>query len=38
MLTANSQKNSNHAAQAQASELLEWLIDFLPGAIPRSAE
>jgi len=38
MMKVHSQKNSNHAAQKQAVELLEWLIDFLPGAIPRSAE
>jgi hypothetical protein len=38
MMAAHSRKNSNHAVQKQAVELLEWLIDFLPGAIPRSAE
>jgi hypothetical protein len=37
-MTAQSQKNSNHAARKHAAELLEWLIDFLPGTIPRSAE
>ena len=35
MITGNPQK---HTAQEQAAELLEWLVDFLPGAIPRSAE
>jgi len=38
MMKVHSQKNSNHAVQKQAVELLEWLIDFLPGAIPHSAE
>jgi hypothetical protein len=37
-MIAQVQKNSTHAAQKQAVELLEWLIDFLPGTIPRSAE
>jgi len=35
MPTAHSQ---NQTAQAHAAELLEWLVGFLPGAIPRSAE
>jgi hypothetical protein len=38
VLTLRSQKNSTHATQEQATEFLEWLIDFLPGAIPPSAE
>jgi len=35
MPTAHSQKQ---AAQERAADLLEWLVGFLPGAIPRSAE
>ncbi len=38
MMIVQTQKNSAHVVQKQASELLEWLIDFLPGTIPRSAE
>jgi hypothetical protein len=38
MITAHSQKKSKQAAAKRATELLEWLIDFLPGTVPRSAE
>jgi hypothetical protein len=38
MMTAHSQRKSKYAAQQRATGLLEWLIDFLPGTIPSSAE
>lgn len=38
MTTTLSQTDSNISVQMRAIELLDWLIDFLPGAIPRSAE
>jgi hypothetical protein len=38
MMPVHSQKKSKPAVQGQAVELLEWLIDFLPGTIPRTAE
>lgn len=33
-----SRKSSTSNARQQATELLEWLVDFLPTAIPASAE
>ena len=38
VMIVQTRKNTTHIVQKQASELLEWLIDFLPGTIPRSAE
>jgi hypothetical protein len=38
METSVSNKNSKQSAQKRAAKLLDWLIDFLPGAIPPSAE
>jgi hypothetical protein len=38
MLTAHSKQNSKQAVQKRATALLDWLIDFLPGTIPHSAE
>lgn len=32
------QKNSKQSDKKRTTELLDWLIDFLPGAIPPSAE
>jgi len=38
MITTTSTSTSKVPTRQRAEELLEWLIDFLPGAIPRSAE
>jgi hypothetical protein len=38
METLISNKNSKQSAQKRAVRLLDWLIGFLPGAIPPSAE
>jgi hypothetical protein len=38
MATALLQKSSKRSAQKHASEFLTWLIEFLPGTIPPSAD
>jgi len=38
METLVSKKNSKKSVQQRATELLDWLISFLPGTIPPSAE
>ncbi len=38
MKTVISKKNSKQSAPKRATRLLDWLIGFLPGAIPPSAE
>jgi len=38
MKTVVLQKTSKQSDKKRAAELLDWLIDFLPGAIPPSAE
>jgi len=38
MATALSQNSSKRSIQKEAAELLDWLIGFLPGTIPTSAE
>lgn len=38
MATSLSSKSTKHALQTRATELLNWLIGFLPGTIPHSAE
>src|SRR5574341_1727442 len=36
-VTLSKSKNSKRSVQKRATELLDWLVDFLPGTVPPSA-